>query len=45
VSPIIRERIVIKISGIWENSDTLGINYKLLILPTYLHFISTGNTL
>ena len=45
VSPIIRERIVLKISGIWENSDTLGINYKLLILPTYLHFISNGYTL
>jgi len=39
-SPIVHEKFVMKISGIWENSDTLGLNYKLFVIPTYLKWLT-----
>lgn len=37
VPPIVNEKCVMKISGIWENADSVGINFKLFIIPTFLH--------
>jgi hypothetical protein len=33
---IVKEKYVIKISGIWENADAFGINFKLFIIPFFV---------
>jgi len=33
---IFKEKFVMKISGIWENADAFGINFKLFVIPFFV---------
>jgi hypothetical protein len=35
--PILNEKTVLKISGIWESEDSVGINYKIIVIPLSIH--------